>query len=70
FRRTNPRLTGEHLSRNFPLAQAIKQMAREKVCTPAQLALAWLLARNRHFVPIPGSRHCARVDENLGALSL
>ncbi|MEH1651695.1 aldo/keto reductase, partial [Salmonella enterica] len=35
-----------------------------------QLALAWLLARNRHIVPIPGTRHCARVDENLGALSL
>ncbi len=70
FRRTNPRFMGENFSRNLRLAEAIKQMAREKGCTPAQLALAWLLARNKHIVPIPGTRHCARVDENLGALSL
>ncbi|EBY2574790.1 aldo/keto reductase [Salmonella enterica subsp. enterica serovar Newport] len=70
FRRTNPRFMGENFSRNLRLAEAIKQMAREKGCPPAQLALAWLLARNRHIVPIPGTRHCARVDENLGALSL
>ncbi len=51
---------GENFSRNLRLAEAIKQMAREKECTPAQLALARLLARNRHIVPIPGTRHCAR----------
>ncbi len=53
---------------NLRLAEAIKQMARER-CTPAQLALARLLAATEHSFPF-GTRHCARVDENLGALSL
>lgn len=67
FRRNNPRFMGVNFSRNLRLVEKIKQMAREKGCTPAQLALAWLLARNKHIVPIPGTRHCARVDDNLGA---
>uniref|UniRef100_A0A750KJ64 Aldo/keto reductase n=1 Tax=Salmonella enterica TaxID=28901 RepID=A0A750KJ64_SALER len=70
FRRNNPRFMGVNFSRNLRLVEKIKQMAREKGCTPAQLALAWLLARNKHIVPIPGTRHCARVDDNLGALLL
>ncbi|EHM2230469.1 aldo/keto reductase [Salmonella bongori] len=70
FRRNNPRFMGVNFSRNLRLVEKIKQMAREKGCTSAQLALAWLLARNKHIVPIPGTRHCARVDDNLGALLL
>lgn len=61
---------GENFSRNLRLVEKIKRLAREKDCTPAQLALAWVLARNPHIVPIPGTRRCARVEENLGALSL
>jgi aryl-alcohol dehydrogenase-like predicted oxidoreductase len=45
-------------------------MASEKHCTPAQLALAWLLAQGNDIVPIPGSRHRARVEENAGAAGI
>ncbi len=58
FRRTNPVFMGENFSRNLRLAEAIKQMAREK-SVPRTISAGRLLARNRHIVPIPGTRHCA-----------
>ena len=48
----------------------LEQIAKEKRCTPAQLALAWLLARGPDIVPIPGTKHRERLEENLGALKV
>lgn len=70
FRTTSPRFQGENFQRNLRLADTVQAMAREKGCTAAQLALAWLLTRGPHIVPIPGTRRVARLEENLGALDL
>lgn len=70
FRRTSPRFQGENFDRNQALAAAVQQMAREKGCTAAQLALAWLLSRGDDVVPIPGTRKVSRLEENLGALDV
>lgn len=69
-RRNFPRFQGENFQRNLELIQEIEAMAREKGCTPAQLALAWVLARGEHIVPIPGTRHTQRIDENIGAVEV
>ena len=70
FRRHHPRFEGENLQRNLRLAEAIKEMAGEKGCTPAQLALAWVLAQGADIVPIPGTKHVRYLEENLGALQV
>jgi aryl-alcohol dehydrogenase-like predicted oxidoreductase len=70
FRRGVPRLQGEHLERNQQLAARVRQLADEKHCTPAQLALAWLLAKGDDVVPIPGTRHPSYLEENLAALQV
>jgi aryl-alcohol dehydrogenase-like predicted oxidoreductase len=70
WRRNNPRFQGENFAKNLELVARIERMAREKGCTPAQLALAWLLAQGQDIVPIPGSRHRARVEENAGAADI
>ena len=70
FRRTNPRFQGENFARNLQLVKQVETLAAEKGCTPAQLALAWLLAQGRDIVPIPGTRQSARLDENIGALDV
>jgi aryl-alcohol dehydrogenase-like predicted oxidoreductase len=70
FRRTNPRFQGENFARNLQLVQQIKTLAEEKGCTPAQLALAWVLAQGPDIVPIPGTRRRSRLDENIGALDV
>jgi aryl-alcohol dehydrogenase-like predicted oxidoreductase len=57
WRRNNPRFQGENFTRNLRLAFAVGQMAREKGCTPAQLALAWVLGAGEDIVPIPGTKH-------------
>lgn len=69
-RRDHPRFKPENLEKNVVLIQRIEEIAREKRCTPAQLVLAWLLAQGEDVVPIPGTKHKHRVDENLGALSV
>jgi len=69
-RRRHPRYTGKNLETNLDLVSHIAAVAREKNCTPAQLALAWLLARDPGLVPIPGTRRPARLAENLGALAV
>jgi aryl-alcohol dehydrogenase-like predicted oxidoreductase len=66
----HPRFQGENLDRNVTLAQRIEAIAREKKCTPAQLALAWLLAQGSDVVAIPGTKRKQRVDENLDALNI
>jgi aryl-alcohol dehydrogenase-like predicted oxidoreductase len=70
FRRISPRFQGQNLRKNLRLVEHIQQMAKEKGCTPAQLALAWVLARGGEVVPIPGTKRRAFLDENLGALDI
>jgi len=67
WRRQNPRFQGENFENNLKLAERIRQIAEKKACTPAQLALAWLLAHGRDIVPIPGTRSIQRLDENAAA---
>src|SRR4029079_5418054 len=69
-RRRHPRYAGKNLETNLDFVGRIVAVAREKNCTPAQLALAWLLARDPGLVPIPGTRRTARLAENLGALNM
>src|ERR1700741_4591372 len=71
WRRTNyPRFQEEALQANLKLAAAVKELAKEKGVTPAQLALAWALAQGKDVVPIPGTKRRERIDENLAALGL
>jgi aryl-alcohol dehydrogenase-like predicted oxidoreductase len=70
FRKNHPRFQGENFQRNLDLVREVEQMAREKGCTTAQLALAWVLAQGEDIVPIPGTRHIKYLDENIGALEV
>ena len=70
FRRTHPRFTGENFQKNLDLVARVEEIAREQNCTPAQLALAWVLAQGDDIVPIPGTRHPERVEENLHSLDI
>ncbi|HET9626671.1 MAG TPA: aldo/keto reductase [Kofleriaceae bacterium] len=70
FRRHNPRFAGDNLAHNQALVDKLAQIASAKGCTPAQLALAWLLARAPHIIPIPGTRKLSRLEENLAAADL
>lgn len=67
WRRTNPRFQEENLEQNLVLAERIREIAGAKGCTPAQLALAWLLAQGRDIIPIPGTRSRERLEENAAA---
>jgi aryl-alcohol dehydrogenase-like predicted oxidoreductase len=67
FRRRGPRFTGENLERNKALAAKVRELAEEKGCTPAQLALAWVLGQGDDVVPIPGTRRRAYLEDNAGA---
>ena len=67
FRRYGPRFTGENLAHNLELAERVKELAEEKGITPGQLALAWVLHRGEHIVPIPGTKRVAYLEENLAA---
>lgn len=70
YRRNNPRFQGENLVQNLRLVEGIRALAAEKGATPAQLALAWVLAQGRDVVPIPGTRSQKRLDENAAATSV
>ena len=65
-----PRFTPEALQANQPIAETLKQLAAQKGVTPAQIALAWLLAQKPWIVPIPGTRRLERLEENLGAAAV
>ena len=67
WRRQNPRFQDGNIDRNQLLVQAVRELAQERECTPAQLALAWLLHRGADIVPIPGTRRITRLDENAAA---
>src|ERR1700723_3636480 len=70
YRRFSPRFQGENFQKNLGLVDRIGQMATEKSCTPAQLALAWVLAQGEDIVPIPGTTRRKNLDENIGALEV
>ena len=70
YRRTVPRFQGGNFDRNRELLNRVEEMAREKRCTPAQLALAWVLARGDNIVPIPGTKRRKYLQENVGAVEV
>jgi aryl-alcohol dehydrogenase-like predicted oxidoreductase len=70
FRRIVPRFKPENLEANQVLVELIKKIAAEKNATPAQIALAWVLAQKPWIVPIPGTRRLERLEENLGAVDV
>ena len=67
WRKTNPRFTGENFQRNLRIVDDVQAVAREAGATPAQIALAWLLAQGDDIAPIPGTKRVARVEENAAA---
>jgi len=69
-RRQHPRFQDANLDHNVALVQKVAEMAEEKGCTPAQLALAWVLAQGEDVVPIPGTKRLEYLEENLGALAV
>ena len=70
YRRTTPRFQGENFQRNLDLVKRVEEIAGEKKCTPAQLALAWVLAQGNDIVPIPGTKRRKYLQENIGALDV
>jgi aryl-alcohol dehydrogenase-like predicted oxidoreductase len=67
YRRFSPRFEGENFQRNLDLVARIEELAERKGVTPAQLALAWVLAQGEDIVPIPGTKKVARLEENAAA---
>jgi len=70
YRRFAPRFQGENFTRNAALVARVEEIARAKSCTPAQLALAWVLAQGPDIVPIPGTKRRRYLEENVGALAV
>ncbi|MCG9595912.1 aldo/keto reductase [Vibrio sp. Isolate25] len=69
-RKALPRFTSENLKANQPLSDAVKYLAMEKACSPAQIALAWLLAQGDDIVPIPGTKQLKYLEDNLGSVNV
>ena len=67
FRKSNPRFMGENFQRNQRLVDEVEAIAAQVGATPGQVALAWLLTKGNDIVPIPGTKHASRVEENVGA---
>jgi aryl-alcohol dehydrogenase-like predicted oxidoreductase len=70
FRKSSPRWSAENFRKNLDLVAKVKEIAAERRCTPAQLALAWVLAQGEDIVPIPGTRHVERLEENVAAVDV
>jgi aryl-alcohol dehydrogenase-like predicted oxidoreductase len=70
YRRREPRLQGENFAANMRIVEAARAVATERRATPAQVALAWLLAQGEDIVPIPGTKRIAWLEENAGALAV
>ena len=70
FRRWSPRFDSENFDRNLALVERVRAMAARKECTPAQLALAWVLAQGDDIVPIPGTKRRKYLEDNIGALDV
>lgn len=69
-RRMFPRFQGENLEKNVALVNRVEEIAKEKRCTPAQLALAWVLAQGEEIVPIPGTKRRKYLEQNVAALNV
>ncbi len=67
WRKTSPRFTGENFERNLRILDEVEAIAHEVNATPAQVAIAWLLAQGDDIAPIPGTKHVARLEENIAA---
>jgi aryl-alcohol dehydrogenase-like predicted oxidoreductase len=67
FRANLPRYSGEYLDNNQKLAVAFAEFAESKYCSPAQLAIAWVIAQSDNIIPIPGTKHRKYLEENAGA---
>ena len=70
WRRSNPRFQGEQFATKIAIADRLREVAEEKGCTPAQLALAWLLHRSEGAIPIPGTSSMTRLEENIRAADI
>jgi aryl-alcohol dehydrogenase-like predicted oxidoreductase len=70
WRANNPRFNEENLARNLNLLKPLEEIARALGKTPAQVALAWVLSRGEHVLPIPGMKRRAHLKENLGAVDI
>ena len=70
YRRSSPRFQGDNFQRNLDLVRKVEEIASEKACTPAQLALAWVLAQGKDVVPIPGTKRRKYLEDNAGALNV
>lgn len=70
WRHTNPRFQPDAINKNLELADHVKRLAQQKGCTPAQLALAWVLAQGEDVVPIPGTKRVNYLEDNLGAIKV
>lgn len=70
YRRNSPRFQGENFQKNLDLVGRVEAIAKEKGCTPGQLALAWLLAQGQDIIPIPGTKRRKYLEENAGALNI
>jgi aryl-alcohol dehydrogenase-like predicted oxidoreductase len=70
YRRNSPRFQGDNFQLNLNLVKKVQEMAQEKNCTPAQLALAWVIAQGGDIVPIPGTKRRKYLEENVGALDV
>lgn len=70
FRRGNPRFADANLEANLRLAAKVKEIAAEKDVTPAQLAIAWVLAQGEHLVPIPGTKRRTYLEQNAAAVGI
>jgi aryl-alcohol dehydrogenase-like predicted oxidoreductase len=70
FRRSSPRFSPEAIDKNLAFVDLLKRVAREKDATPAQIALAWLLAKRSYIVPIPGTTRLERLEENIAATNV
>src|SRR6202011_5245139 len=68
YRRSSPRFQGKNFQKNLDLVKKVEEIAREKKCTPGQLALAWLLAQGEDIIPIPGTKRRSYLEENARAL--
>jgi aryl-alcohol dehydrogenase-like predicted oxidoreductase len=70
YRRNSPRFQGENFQRNLDLVERVEEIGRRKKCSPAQLALAWLLAQGEDIIPIPGTKQRRYLEENVEALKV
>ena len=70
YRRHSPRFQGDNFQKNLDLVKKVEEIAEEKNCTPAQLALAWLLAQGEDIVPIPGTKRRKYLEENIAAVDV